>query len=381
MRKSFFLTIFFFSISLFSVAQNAPIDAAVLYQDGVRLKEQKKVTEATDKFTQAIAIKPGYTEALYELGWCRNDLKDYKGALDVLRQTLPAWNNIPKVFFEMAYALDKTGNPDSAIYFYNKCLSLKSDYSNAYKQLGYIHYLKNDYITAADHFVKYETNTKSPITDYLYWYRKGFSLNALKTFPEAKLALQKSLEFKSDYINTYLELGFAASRLNEDELAISYYNKAIELDPKSHVGYNGIAEVYRDNKKDMPMAMTWYQKTLAMNPNERKANFGMGYCLNNTSKFSEAIPHLKKAIQMEDTYTAAYVELGYSYYKVANFPEALSNLDKAISLNPKNENSRYYKGLIYITLTNKSKAQEMVDELRSLNSRHTASLEEQVNKM
>jgi tetratricopeptide (TPR) repeat protein len=377
MKKFVLSLLFLCSISFFAFSQ----DATSLYQEGVKLKDQKKVSEAAEKFRQAIKLKPGYTEATYELGWCSNDLKDYTGAINLLRQVAPVWTTTVKVFFELAYAFDKSGSPDSAIYYYNKCLELKPDYPNVYKQLAYISYQKNDYPTALTHFAKYENIAKTPETDYLYWYRKGYVQNASKDYTAARPTLLKSLEFKTDYINTYLELGFASSKLKEDDLAIDYYKKAIEVDPKSHVGYNGIAEVYRDNKKNMTEAISWYQKTLAMNASERKANFGMGYCYNTNSRFSEAIPYLKKAIEMEPTYTAAYVELGYSFFKSGNNSEALTNLDKAISLNPKNENARYYKGLIYVNQNDKISAQRMLDELQSLNSKNATTLQASVSKM
>jgi tetratricopeptide (TPR) repeat protein len=367
-----------FCISISAISQ----DATTLYQEGVQLKGQKKIKDASEKFKQASQIKPRYTEALYELGWCRNDLKDYSGAIQVLRQVVPVWTTTAKSYFELAYAFEKTTSYDSAIYYYNKCLSVNPEYSGVYKQLGFIAYLQgDDNKKVLDHFVKYENITKNPITDYLYWYRKGFTHNALKDYTAAKTALQKSLEYKTDYLNTYLELGFASSRLKEDDQAIAYYNKAIETDPKSHIAYNGIGEVYRDNKKNMEEAMNWYQKTLKIDPNERKANFGMGYCLNSGSRYNEAISHLKKAIEMEKDYTAAYVELGYSYYKNGNNTDAMTNLKQGISLNPKNENSRYYMGLIYISQKDKTNAQRMVDELKSLNSKNSTSLQASVDKM
>jgi tetratricopeptide (TPR) repeat protein len=71
-----------------------------------------------------------------------------------------------------------------------------------------------------------------------------------------------------------------------------------------------------------------YKKTLVINPKERKACFGMGYCLNRTEKYNEAIPYFKTAIEQESTYTAAYTELGYSYYMMSNNTDALINLNK-----------------------------------------------------
>lgn len=377
MKRFFSLVLLLISISFSVVAQ----DAKALYDEGVKLKGDRQTSQALEKFKQAVQINPDYTEALYEMGWCMNDTKDYYGAIRNLRKVVQTWTTIPKAHFELAYAFEKSNSMDSAMFYYNKTLALKSDYSLVYKQLGFLAYQKDDYVTALDNFSKYEMYTKVPISDYLYWYRKGFSMNAQKDYPGAKTALTKSLEFKKDYTSTYLELGFAATKLKQADEAIEYYKKAIELEPKSHIGYNGIGEVYRDVKKDMPEAMSWYQKSLAMNVNERKANFGVGYCLNSTGKYNEAIVYLQRAIDNEDTYTAAYVELGYSYYMIGNNTEGLKNLDKALKLNPKNENSRYYKGLIYISQKDKANAQKMVSELEGLNSKNASTLRDKVNQL
>ena len=366
---------------LFFVSFGAAQDAQALYNDGVKLKNEKKIKEAIEKFKQAVSLKPNYTEACYEWGWCQNDLKDYEGAIVSLRKVRLTWGHIPKVHFELGYAFEKSNKTDSAISCYNRCLQLKTDYSLAFKQLGYIAYAKEDYTNALEQFTKYENASKTEIKDYLFWYRKGFSYNAIKEYTNAKKALLQSLTYKTDFNSTYLELGFASTRLKEDDEAIGYYQKAIGIDARSHIPYNGIAEVYRDNKKDRVQAITWYQKTLAINPTERKACFGMGFCLNSQGKYNEAISYLKTAIEKEPTYTAAFVELGYSYFKVNRITEAIDNLNKAISLNANNENSRYYLALIYINQKNKVKAQQMIDQLKTLNSKHVSTLQPKVDAL
>ena len=55
-------------------------DAASLYREGVKLKEQNKVSLALEKFKQAVALKPDYPDAYYEMGWCQNDLTKYPEA-------------------------------------------------------------------------------------------------------------------------------------------------------------------------------------------------------------------------------------------------------------------------------------------------------------
>ncbi len=356
-----------------------------LYNEGVKLKGDKKIKEAEAKFQSAIQLRPAYKEALYELGWCQNDQKNYTGALSSLRKSRDAgWSHIPKVHFELGYAFEKLDMLDSAVNAYNRCLALKPDYKNAYKQLGYISYAREDYKKAIEQFKQFEEvmfAANMTITDYLYWYRKGFSYNALKEFTEAKAALNKSLELKKDYLNTYLELGFASSRLKQSDEAISWYNKAIETDPKSHIGYNGIGEVYRDYIKDREMAMSWYKKALDVKPKERKACFGIGYCLNAQGKYADAISYLLTAVEQDPDYVAAYVELGYSYYMTNQYSVALDNLKKAMTLNPKNENSRYYATLVYVKQGNRAMAQKMVDELKTLSSKYVSELQQKVNNM
>lgn len=351
------------------------------YNKGTQLKNESKAKEALAAFKEAVKLKSDYKEAIYEMGWCQNDLKDYVGAIASLTKARSLWPEIAKVHFELGYAFEKINSPDSAINNYNQCLQISNTYSGAYRQLGYIYYNKNDYETAFNHFLKFEEFAKNPINDYYYWYRKGLLQNAMKQYEASKPSLNKSLELKTDYINTYLELGFACKNLKQDDDAIAWYQKAMEIDPKSHIPYNGIGEVYRDNKKDMNEAMNWYKKTLAINSDERKANFGVGYCNNSLGNYATAVPYLQKAIQFEPTYTAAYVELGYSNYKLDNHAAALENFTKALSLNPKNENARYYATLVYLKQSNKSMAQKMVDELKTLNSKYAPELQERVNKL
>jgi len=380
MSSNCFRTILVFTLLLTGTFLHAQ-DATSYYNEGLKLKEQKKIREAIEQFKDALALQPVYPAASYELGWCQNDLKDYTGAITSLRKARNGWSDIPKVYFELGYAFEKTIQYDSARVSYLKCIELNPGYSGAYRQLGYIAYEKGEYATALQQFSEYEQRAKTPASGYLYWYRKGFSNNAVSKYDSAKVALLKSLEFDKKYANTYLELGYAATKLFQAEEAIGYFNSAIQLDPKSHIPYNGIGEVYRDIKKDMDQAMEWYQKTLAINLKERKANFGMGYCLNSKGLYTTAIPYLRTAIASEPTYVAAYVELGYSLFKTKNFPEAGYNLIKAIEMNPKNENAHYYLISMYVEQKDKVNAQKWLNALKALNSKHVAALEPKVNAL
>lgn len=370
-----------FTITLVIPVLSFSQTAEELVAEGKKLKEDKKSVEAMSKFQQALNKRSDYTEARYELAWCQNDTKSYNTAMSNLRIVRQSWPGIAKVHFELGYAFEKTNMYDSAKASYYKCLGINPNYSNVYKQLGYIEYQQEDYTTALSHFKKHLELKNDEIKDYLFWYRKGFMENTAKDYSAAKISLNNSVKYKNDYQNTWLELGFACKNLKEDDLAIGYYNEAMKIDPKSHIPYNGIGEVYRDNKKNMQEAMNWYNKSLGVKAKERKACFGMGYCLNSLERYSEAIPYLQTAIEQENTYTAAYTELGYAFYKTGKYDDAIAKLNYSISLNPSGVNPHYYLTLIYVAQKNKSKAQEMVNALKRIGSKYVDELQKKVNTL
>src|ERR1043165_3210958 len=208
------------------------------FDKGNQLKTDKNSKEALLAFKEAIKLNPDYKEAIYEMGWCQNDTKDYVGAIASLKKANSLWPDVYKIHFELGYAFEKINSIDSAISNYNQCLQINTTNSGVYKQLGTIYYNKENYPLALQHFTNYIANSKQEIIDYLFWYRKGFMENAEKKYTEARESLQKSLMYKTDYINTYLELGFACNKLKQGDDAINWFNEALKLDATNHIPYN-----------------------------------------------------------------------------------------------------------------------------------------------
>lgn len=251
----------------------------------------------------------------------------------------------------------------------------------SHKDLAYAAYDKDDYTTAIAEFNKHIAATKGEVADYLFWYRKGFTENALKDFVSALGSLKTSLKYNASYLNTHLEIGWAHTKLLQTAEAIAAFTRAREIDPTSHIPTNGIAELYRDVEKDCDTAMTWYEKTLTVKARERKAHFGIGFCLNSQQRYAEAIPHFVTAIEEEPTYAAAHVELGYARFRTGEGAGAELSFKRALELSPKNENGRFYYGLLLIERGDRVNAQRMADELRQLNSGKADMLQTKVNAM
>ncbi|MBK9532251.1 MAG: tetratricopeptide repeat protein [Chitinophagaceae bacterium] len=60
-----------------------------------------------------------------------------------------------------------------------------------------------------------------------------------------------------------------------------------------------------------------------MDPKNKKANYWTGWCYNELERYNDAVPFLKKVIEVDDQYVSAYTELGYCDYALKNYDDAL----------------------------------------------------------
>ena len=296
MIKSILFTLIGSAIINFSVAQAPkPIakTAEGFYNDGIKLKDQKKYPAAILSFKNAIAKNPNYKEAFYAAGWCSNELNKYSDALGYLQKAKTLWPDEAKVYLELGYANQQSGKDNEAKDCYNKCLSLKDDYSLAYQYLGNLFFSEKDYKKALqeyDSYSKYEPN----ITSATVYYKMGYCQDDAEKYNDAVSSLNKAISLKAGYVDAYNELGYANKKLEKADDAIKNYNDALRFDPKSTTAINGIGDVYKDVKKDMDEALKTFFRSLAIDPKNKKTNYLIGWCYNDKGKYNDAVPYLKK---------------------------------------------------------------------------------------
>ncbi len=370
------------AIMLLHVLVNAQT-AESLYEEGIKLKKQQKISEALVQLNAALKLKPNYTDALYASAWCYNDIHQYDSAITNLNKVALVWSLSAEVFFERGYSYEMKEKYSEALDDYFKARELNPDYTNINKSIGNVYYFDKKYSNAILYYEKHEqVSTAATLnSDYLYWYRRGYTYNVEKKYEKAIESLNKSLKLKSDYLSSYLELGFAYFKLNNSNEAIAQYQKAIDINPKDHVAYNGMGNVYRDNIKDCNKAIEWYSKTLKLKSDNRNANYSIGYCLNSNGNYAEAKSYLKTAIATDPTSAAAYTDLGYSEYMLSNYNEAILQLNKALDLNANSSNALYYKGLVYIAKKDKQNATAIYEKLNSITSSSAQKLKERIDKL
>ena len=214
--------------------------------------------------------------------------------------------------------------------------------------------------------------------------QKGFALINDNDIETAKKYFLDLLNIDNENSLIYSGIATCYELDNDFDISIEYFNKAINYDPGNYLFFNQLGNIYKkkfnlnNNKTDLFLAKTNYEKTLALNknylpclnnygttllelgdydkaieiflssisvdPNNALVLSNLGNCYTKKSLFSDALIYHKKSVELEVNNYALYYNLGHTQLWLKDFSGAEENLLKSIELNK--ENYKAYSLLI-----------------------------------
>lgn len=378
MHRSLSLTLL---LGLFSYMVSAqPSNSATQYfNEGKKLMDDKKYTEAYIAFKNAVAKDASYKEALYEAGWCANELEKYNDAVGFLQKAKNLDASNKKVFFELGYAYKHLDKTNEAITNFKKVLDLDPDYSDALMYLGDIYYDQEDYTNAFTYYKKYLQDEDA---DNYYYYKAGWCANDLEKYQQAIDYFNKYFpEESNDKAKKFAEIGYANYKLENGQAAVDAYKKALDEKPGYGTALRGLGDVYDELLKQYSDAIPYYELAVQKDgDNSKRCYYKLGWLYNDEERYGDAITVLLKAIQYKPNDAENRVELGYAYYKQKKYNDALVQLKKAVELDNNSKYGHYYQGLCYIDMKEKGKAKEVYNKLKTIDEDQAKKLLDKYNE-
>ena len=204
-------------------------------------------------------------------------------------------------------------------------------------------------------------DTVSENLEELYSFKENIEvLYGLKLSPEIKDFQEKNL------------LATISKEKGDSEAAIKYLEEALKI--KSHPILEGsLAEYYYGKGKltaiegDIEKALSYYQKAAQLNPLEPVFLNSLGSIYLNQNDFENAEIWLKKATEVGPYYSWSFSNLGLLYLKQEKYDLAEKYLKGALKISEKNTDALNWLAIIYHNRGQDDKAKEMLKKSLKIN--------------
>ena len=196
---------------------------------------------------------------------------DLQGAIDAYRQALAIKSNYPQAYNNLGIALKEQGDLQAAIDAYRQALAIKSNYPQAYNNLGIALKKQGDLQAAID-------------------------------------AYRQALAIKPNYPDAYNNLGIALQEQGSLQAAIDAYRQALYIKPNFLQAYNNLGIVLKD-QGNLQTAIDAFDQALAINPNDSEVYYNLGIALRKQSDLQAAVDAYRQALAINPSYSEAHCNL------------------------------------------------------------------------
>jgi serine/threonine protein kinase/tetratricopeptide (TPR) repeat protein len=215
------------------------VEAKIMKFD--QTQQESSLIEAQTALRSAESLNPDSPRVRLAAGMLKETSSQYEQALEDYRRVQQLEPHNVEVLRRMASVYDKLDLPSQAIETYQKAIALDPDYYGGYHGLGVFYYYRGNYPEAAKQFQLSIDRAPGLFDEYT---NLGATLDELGRDTEAEQALQTSLKLRETY-RALNNMGAMRAYQKRDAEAVSYYNRAVALDPSDYVCFENLADSYR----------------------------------------------------------------------------------------------------------------------------------------
>lgn len=163
-----------------------------------------------------------------------------------------------------------------------------------------------------------------PVTA-ISWYRKALALDPLSPA-------------------THINIGLALKQTGDLQKAIQHFQTAIQLDPRSVSAYNNLGLVL-DTLGNKEKALQAFLDALKLNPNSPEIHYNLANVLLGQGNLPKAIAHYHFALSAKPNYPEAHGNLGTALLNAGMAAEAIPHLERALLTFPENADIHFLLGV------------------------------------
>jgi tetratricopeptide (TPR) repeat protein len=281
---------------------------------------------------------PGIREQLINIYFKTNKPKA-EAMLNDLRKEMPT-NPRPHLFLGRL-ALEDNRIPEALEHF-ETALKLAPNDESTWYQVAALQVAAKKPAPALELLDRSEKQFPRP--SFTRDFYRGVALAAMERFSEAVTKLTSAeliaKQYEPDKLNAqfYFQLGSASERAKDIEQAVKHFRHALELDPDFAEALNYLGYMWAERGENLNEARTMIERALKEEPKNAAFLDSMAWVLYKQKKASEALPYMKKAIELTKEPDATLQDhLGDIFAAMKRMGDAREAWEKSLKLEPKDE--------------------------------------------
>ena len=141
----------------------------------------------------------------------------------------------------------------------------------------------------------------------------------------------KRLDDKLAPVN--VTLGILYTGTGKPDSAISFFQRALQIDPANAEAYRGLASAC-EARGDVVAAEQTYKRAIDLRPDYWGGYNDLGKFYFNNSRYNDAIPVFKKVIELTPDNYKGYNNLGAMYYSLGQWDDASAMFERSYAISP-----------------------------------------------
>ena len=155
----------------------------------------------------------------------------------------------------------------------------------------------------------------------------------IKKYKEAAERCNKLIRKYPNNAYLYNLAGLALQQFQRVKSSVSYFQKAIDLEPKNVAAKNNLANTLKVLGK-FDLAEKLYNEVLKLEPNHLKCLNNYANLKSHLTDYKGAIEFYNKALQVDPHNITVLMSLSSAQHSIGNFSEAIDNINKILKINP-----------------------------------------------
>ncbi len=303
---------------------------------------------------QAIAADASYSPARYQLGVLLAGAGEWDAARASLQEALRLEPHMPEAYYQLARLLRRQGDLEQASAMMRRfrvendhvermqrlretlLAGDEQDRTSALVGLGLFHIEREEFDAA-------ERRLTAALPEPEAYAGLGRVALEREQYADAVASYARAFELAFDAPQARYHTAVALMQQGDGERAMSHLRAAIEADPAMAEAHLLLGTLYAA-RRDIPPAVTHYERAIALAPEDPVARHSLGYLLGREGlELPRAVSLTRDATRLEPTSALYHNTLSWLLLQLGDHDAAERAVRRAIELEP--ENAVYRAGL------------------------------------